>query len=208
MSDEISNPLLALIRDQGLVDDLQYEEVVGEIKRSSNTVFQILQDFGIMDADTILQAMANHLGAEVISLKGMEIPKTALAAVRAIRPRCIVACRFRWKAARSGSPLRIRSIRPRLMNWGSWPRRTSSWCSRIRRIFRPGSIVLRQESSGGRGQDSRRVGGTKDYGRIPSGGETSDEDLLAGLANEAPIVRFVNLILFRSGEGSGERYSL
>src|SRR6478609_6385076 len=83
MSDDISNPLLALVREQGLVDDLQYEEVVAEIKRSGTGVFQILQDFGIMDADAILQAMANHLGAEVVSLKGTEIPKAAIDAVPA-----------------------------------------------------------------------------------------------------------------------------
>jgi hypothetical protein len=49
MSDQISNPLLALVREQGLVDDLQYEEVVAELKRSGNTVFQIsagLRDHG------------------------------------------------------------------------------------------------------------------------------------------------------------------
>ncbi|MGC3957902.1 MAG: hypothetical protein QM813_08155 [Verrucomicrobiota bacterium] len=50
MSDDIAHPLLALVREQGLIDDLQYEEVVAEIKRSGNPVFQILQDFGIMDA--------------------------------------------------------------------------------------------------------------------------------------------------------------
>src|SRR6478735_2960648 len=81
MSDDISNPLLALIREQGLVDDLQYEEVVAEIKRSGTGPFQILQDLGIPGADAILQAMANHLGAEVVSIKGAEIPKAALAAV-------------------------------------------------------------------------------------------------------------------------------
>jgi DNA-binding NarL/FixJ family response regulator len=51
------------------------------VKRSGNSVFQILQDFGIMDADAILQAMANHLGTEVVSLKGVDIPKAALAAI-------------------------------------------------------------------------------------------------------------------------------
>jgi len=29
MAEEFSNPLLSLIRDQGLIDDLQYEDVVG-----------------------------------------------------------------------------------------------------------------------------------------------------------------------------------
>ena len=34
MSEEISSPLLSLIRENGLIDDLQYEEVAAEFKRS------------------------------------------------------------------------------------------------------------------------------------------------------------------------------
>jgi hypothetical protein len=35
--------------------------VAAEFKRSGKNVFQILQDFGVMDCDTILQVIANHL---------------------------------------------------------------------------------------------------------------------------------------------------
>src|SRR5262245_43519273 len=72
MAEEISNPLLSLIKEQNLIDDLQYEEVVAEHKRTGTPIFQILQDFGIMDLDSILHVMANHLGAEVVSLKDRE----------------------------------------------------------------------------------------------------------------------------------------
>ncbi len=78
MSDEISSPLLSLIRENGLIDDLQYEEVAGEIKRSGAPVIQVLQDFGIMKLDDILHVMATALGTEVISLKDREIPPEAL----------------------------------------------------------------------------------------------------------------------------------
>ena len=81
MAEEISNPLLSLVREQGLVDDLQYEEVIAEIKRSGNSVFQILQDFGILDADSILQAMANHLSTEVVSLKDRQIPAAVIGTI-------------------------------------------------------------------------------------------------------------------------------
>ncbi len=64
-------------------EDVFDEEVSAEIKRSGTQVFQILQDFGIMDADAILQVMANHVGAEVISLKNVELPKEAIAALPA-----------------------------------------------------------------------------------------------------------------------------
>src|SRR5712671_1426850 len=68
MPEEISNPLLSLIKEQSLIDDLQYEEVLGEFKRSGKPVLQILQDFGIMELDTILQVMADHLGTQVVKL--------------------------------------------------------------------------------------------------------------------------------------------
>src|SRR5215471_12796339 len=72
MPEEISNPLLSLIREQGLIDDLQFEEVAGEHKRTGTAVIQILQDFGIMDLDTILQVIGNYMGAEVISLQQVD----------------------------------------------------------------------------------------------------------------------------------------
>src|SRR5690242_7325562 len=78
MSDEINSPLLTLMHEQGLIDDLQYEEVAGELKRNAAPVIQVLQDFGIMKLDDILHVMANALGTEVISLKDREIPQEVL----------------------------------------------------------------------------------------------------------------------------------
>src|SRR5947209_1103708 len=73
MPEDFAPPLLALVKDQGLVDDLQYEEILAEFKRSGKPIFQILQDSGVMDADSILQAMANHLGVEVLSVRATQI---------------------------------------------------------------------------------------------------------------------------------------
>ena len=50
MADEISNPLLSLVKEQGLIDDLQYEDVLGEFKRSGKPVFQILQELSVPPA--------------------------------------------------------------------------------------------------------------------------------------------------------------
>ena len=49
---------MSLVKEQGMIDDLQYEEVVGEFKRAGTPIIQILQDFGILDLDAILQVMA------------------------------------------------------------------------------------------------------------------------------------------------------
>src|ERR1022692_4584947 len=72
MPEDISIPLLARIKERGLIDDLQYEEVAAEYKRTGTDVFQILQNFGIMDGAAILQVMANYLGAEVVTLQNKE----------------------------------------------------------------------------------------------------------------------------------------
>jgi len=83
MSDEISSPLLSLIRENGLIDDLQYEEVAGEFKRSGTNPIQVLQDFGIMKLDDILHVEATALGTEVVSLKDREIKPEVLSLIPA-----------------------------------------------------------------------------------------------------------------------------
>ena len=94
MAEEISNPLLSLVKEQGLIDDLQYEEVAAEFKRSGTPVIQLLQDFGIMKLDDILQVMAelSGHGGRVAARRAIY----ARAVARRFRPMsraCINACR-------------------------------------------------------------------------------------------------------------------
>ena len=68
MSDIVSNPLLALVKERNLIDDLQLEEVLQEQARSGKPISQILQDYQLVDIDTQLQVMAEHLSTEVVNL--------------------------------------------------------------------------------------------------------------------------------------------
>jgi hypothetical protein len=133
MADEILNPLLSLIKEQSLIDDLQFEEVVAEHKRAGTQVIQILQDFGIMDLDTILQLEANHLGVQVISLKDTEFSPDLLKTIPARTARmyrCMPVAQF-------DSTLQVAfedPLIPRaLTSWGSLSERKSSRSSPIRR---------------------------------------------------------------------------
>ena len=74
MSEQISNPLLALIKERNLIDDLQLEEVIQEQARTGKSFSQILQDFDLVDLDTQLQVMAEHLGTEVVNLRDVDLP--------------------------------------------------------------------------------------------------------------------------------------
>ncbi|HEV2318678.1 MAG TPA: GspE/PulE family protein [Verrucomicrobiae bacterium] len=83
MPDEISDPLLSLVKENGLIDDLQYEEVVAEFKRSATPIIQLLQDFGIMSLDDVLHVIANHMGSQVVSLRDREFAPELLKTIPA-----------------------------------------------------------------------------------------------------------------------------
>jgi type IV pilus assembly protein PilB len=63
------------------LDALQIEEIGQEVQRSGKSVIQILQDYGLLDLDSILQIMADHLGTMVVSLEADTIPQEAIATV-------------------------------------------------------------------------------------------------------------------------------
>src|ERR1043166_9264282 len=81
MADYNSNPLLALIKEQGLIDDLQLEEVLQEQNRSGKTISQILSDFGLVETETQLQIVAAYLGTEVVDLADRELTPELIAAI-------------------------------------------------------------------------------------------------------------------------------
>ena len=81
MSDYIADPLLELVKGRNLLDDMQIEEVVQEHNRSGKTIMHVLQDFGFLDMDAILQIEADHLGTEVVDVNAVEIDLEAIKAV-------------------------------------------------------------------------------------------------------------------------------
>src|SRR5678810_343917 len=92
MADYLSNPLLALIKEQGLIDDLQLEEVLQEQSRSGKTISQILNDFGIVETETQLQIVASYLGTEVVDLADRDLPPELIAAIPVSTARMYQCC--------------------------------------------------------------------------------------------------------------------
>lgn len=204
MSDEISNPLLSLIKEQGLVDDLQFEEVAGEFKRSGKPVIQILQDFGIMELDDILQVIANSLATEVVKIREGELSKELIQAVPAKTARmyqCI-------PVSMDGSSLRIAMVDP--LN----PARIDELSFVLKKdvqlvVADPAVIEKAIEKfypSGGIGGDDgsfseilKELGADADLAKGAKTADVEDDaNAMKDLANQAPIVRFVNLVLYQA----------
>ena len=66
MADYVSNPLLSLIKEQGLIDDLQLDEVLAEQNRSGKNISQVLHDLGAQMVGDDLQLRFQFHDAEVL----------------------------------------------------------------------------------------------------------------------------------------------
>src|SRR4029077_11643349 len=193
-------PLLSLIREQGLIDDLQYEEVAAEHKRTGTAVIQILQDFGIMDLDTVLQVISNYMGAEVVSLRDTEFSPQLLKLIPANTAR-MYRC---MPVALADSTLRVAFEDP--LN----PARIDELGYIVKKDIQP---VITDPSEIGKlidkfyGQDDsdsvsdilKELGADAEIAReVEQVEATDDAAIMADLADAAPIVRFVNLVVFQA----------
>jgi type IV pilus assembly protein PilB len=197
MSEEISNPLLSLVKDQNLIDDLQFEEVSAEFKRNGKPVIQILQDFGIMDMDTILQVMADYLGVTVTKLAGRELPPEVIKSIPASTARMYQAL----PVAMQDSTLQVALAEPlnpaRLDELGFVVKKN------LQLVIADPSLVLKlieryyPEESDNVSDILKELGSDKEIEEEVHAA-MDDVSIMDRLANEAPIVRFVNLVLFQA----------
>ncbi|HTR41455.1 MAG TPA: GspE/PulE family protein [Pseudomonadales bacterium] len=197
MAEEISDPLLSLVKENGLVDDLQYEEVVAEFKRGGTPVIQLLQDFGIMSLDDILQVMAHHIGASVVSLRDREISPDLLKTIPANVARmyqCIPV------AADNGT-LQVAIADP------LDPARADEIQFAVKRdvqvvVADPSEINKAIERLYGADTEGfadilKELGQDEEIAREAAEAATDDQ-AAEEAANAAPIVKFVNLVLFQA----------
>src|SRR5579859_3910893 len=192
---EASDPLLELVKEKGLIDDLQYEEVQGEHTRSGKAVTQILQDFGIMDVDSQLQVMAEHLGTEVVSLADREFTPEVINAVPAGTARMYQAMPVNV----FDSTVQIALADP--LN----PARIDELGFIIKKdvqivVADPAQIQRAIDRFYGGSDESvsdilKDLGADANINRELDAAAAGDNAILADIANEVPIIRFVNLVL-------------
>jgi type IV pilus assembly protein PilB len=199
MADDSSNPLLALVKEQGLIDDLQFEEVQGEFKRTGKPVSQILQDFGILDLDTILQAIATQLGVSVITLRERDITPEVLATIPAKMAR-MYQC---LPVALSGSTLQLALADP--LNSGRIDELGFVVKKDVQLVVAdPAQVTkliekLYPEENESFNDILKELGSDKEIAKeVSEVAITDDATMMARLADQAPIVRFVNLVLFQA----------
>src|SRR5436190_4721471 len=199
MSDINSQPLLALIKERGLIDDLQLEEVLQENARSGKPVSQILSDFGLVDLDTQLQIMAEHLSTEVVAVADVNYTPELLKQIPASAAR-MYQC---LPIADYGSTLQVALADP--LNPHAVDELSYIIGKEIQIVVGDSTAIDKLiarfygEDSESVGDILKELGADADIAReAAEAAATEDTGEMTDLANEVPIVRFVNLVLFQA----------
>src|SRR5690242_620076 len=199
MADISSIPLLALIQERGLVDDLQLEEVVQEHTRSGKPPIQILQDFGLLDLETILQLMAEHLSTEVVELSDLDLAEDVLKTVPGTAARmhqCLPVALY-------GSTVRIAladPLNPAVVDELNYltGKEVQVVVADPAQIEKTINKFYGQESESV-GDILKELGADADIAKEIAEASASDGMAdLENLANETPIIKFVNLVLYQA----------
>ena len=199
MADDITNPLLSLVKEQGLIDDLQYEEVLGEFKRTGKPVRQILQDFGVLDMDTILQAIAGQLGAPVVTLRERDLTPELLRLIPAKTAR-MYQC---LPVGMADSTLQLALVDPlspgRIDELGFVIKKDIQLVVADPTLVQKAIEKFYPEENESFTDILKELGSDTEIAKeVNEAAVTDDAAMMARLADQAPIVRFVNLVLFQA----------
>ncbi|MCL5099132.1 MAG: type II secretion system ATPase GspE [Candidatus Omnitrophica bacterium] len=199
MPDVTAYPLLVLLKERGMADDMQLEEAVQEHERTGKPIGQILQDLGILDMDAQLQILADHLGTEVVDLRNREITPEVVSTVPVATARmyqCMPVALF-------GSTLQLALADP--LNPSVLDELGFVVNKEIQVVVAdPGQIdqaINRYygETGGSVGDILKELGGDTDMAKeLAEVGKQESTGVLEDLVNETPIIKFVNLVLFQA----------
>lgn len=194
-----TEPILQLLSAQGLLSPEQEQEVVEEHQRSGKAVRNVVVDMEIVPEDTLLELIAENLGTRVINLPATDIPPDVVHAIPASVARMYMVV----PVDRTANSVTLASCD--LMS----PEKSDELMFVLSRDV---SIVLAREDDIKAhvnqlyGDDSASV--TEMLSALESEiesteqlielGSSTDERGIEEAAGSAPVIRFVNLVLYQA----------
>jgi type IV pilus assembly protein PilB len=200
MSDsEFKDPFLQQLLDEGIISRQQAEEVSDEHERTGKPVRELLTDMDILDETTLLQAIARYLGTRVIDLSRMEISPFVLKSIPASVARMYNVVPVEADA-HSATLATYDLISPEVVDELNFV------------LTRDVSFVVAREADI-RAYLTQHYGDTSEsindmlsaleselehVGESVSRGSGAETTEIEELANQAPVIRFVNLVLYQA----------
>ncbi|MBU4200451.1 MAG: GspE/PulE family protein [Verrucomicrobia bacterium] len=200
--DEVTNqdPLLQLLKDNGALTPEQVADVCEEQARTGNSIHKIISDTGVIREDDLLVMIANHLGTTIVNLKEMDIQPTVIQTIPASVARMYNVVPIASKAnsivlATSQFPTlevmdEIRFVLTRDISFVM--AREEDIKNLIGRFFSNDNASINDMLS------ALELEFEQGMELQITEGKEADETGLEQAANSAPVVRFVNLILYEA----------
>jgi type IV pilus assembly protein PilB len=193
-----SSQLIEIVKRHGLVDERQLQEVTEEHARSGKSIAQVLQDFGIMDEPRLLELVAQELGTEYVDLEKTELAADVLQSIPASVARMYGAIPVRTEGnlvyVAVLDPLNPQVVDELAFVLGKDIHIVVAASDQIenalKKYFGEESQTM-SELLKSLGDDV-----SKQLGEVL--GDPTDNKELERMANETPIVRFVQLILMQA----------
>ncbi|MBM3833143.1 MAG: pilus assembly protein PilB [Verrucomicrobia bacterium] len=202
MSEITSDPLLALVKERGLIDDLQLEEVTQEQTRSGKPMSQLLKDFGLVDTYTQLQLISEHLGTDIADIRESELTTEIIQTIPAATARmyqCVpVAVYGSTIQVAFMDPLNPQMIDELGFSIGKEVQVVVADAAQIERAL---NKFYPEDTNSSVSEILKELGANLDLGKdrpettVAAAFDVSD---LTDQANATPIIKFVNLVLFQA----------
>lgn len=198
VSTVIADPLLQGLIENGFITPEQAIEAVEEQKRSGLPFRTVLLDLGVLTEDDLLMAIGNLMGATIVDLTGIELPADAANTVPAgvARMYGVIPVEIQSDTATlAASTL----IGPEVLDELRFvlTRDVEIVLAREDQIKTAISAIYGEEDVSITHMLDNLENEMKEGGLQLSEGDGGEEDI-AKLANAAPVIRFVNLILFQA----------
>ncbi len=190
--------LTELNRERNLISPQQFADVQEEHDRTGKPLAQVITDFGLLTEEQLLQAVADHLGLEYVNLDDLDIPKEVLRVIPSSSARMYGAIPIRMQ----GNTVTLAVLdpyNPQLVEELSFVlgKDVQLAVAPSKQIEEALSRHYGEESESLKDvlQDMETQLAKSEVSTLITGQETA---ALEEMASQAPIVRFVNLILFQA----------
>lgn len=185
-----SNQIIELFQSRGLIDRSLAQDILSEVEHSGKEVAEILADFQVINhRDDVWPIVASELGAQLVDLQGWTPPEALLALVPAGTARLHGALPVQFDETGLSvalvDPLNPQTVEDLRFAIGR----------EIHVVVAPDYLVEQKinDCYGGEGKAMEDI-----LSQLELGGDKLSEADLEAEANSAPIIRYVDLVLYQA----------
>lgn len=190
--------VLEVLRDQGLVEANQIDDILTEASSNGKSIQQTVADFGICDQDQFYKALADSLGTDYVTLEGHHIPEQILKTM----PAGLARLHGALPVTASGEGLTVALVDP--LNVQTVEDLRFSLGTDVHVVVAPlDQVEKRIEEFYGSDTSSMddvlsELGSAAEDISFKEGEQQVDASTVEAEANAAPIIRFVDLVLHQA----------